>query len=397
MAAEAPSQEAPPSRKLPRQEEVANFYNSTGIQVFVACLIGANFLTNIIEKEIDPKGTKHTDVFGAFGILYNVAFTIELAINIYAHWWCEFWRSGWNVFDAVVVSIGLINMAKLPLPSAFSMLRMMRAFRVFRLFKRVESLNKIIVAIVHAVPGVINAFLILFIVMAIYAILAVEFYTHMAEECQEGFMLPGTPELNESTGLAWNVTQQRLQSLNGQRTSRLFQPAEMWVTPRGRCVGPEYFGTFSRSLYTFFQVLTGESWSEMVARPAIWYYYYDPLKAVAGSMFFVSYVLITGFMLINVVVAVLLDKMSEQTPAADESGEDTPAAVEGEASKDDALPNGAENNAPAVVRPEADAVQAKVGQLMEERATMRTDLDAFRSEVSDLKKKLATILELVSK
>merc|ERR1719199_145072 len=94
-------------------------------------------------------------------------------------------------------------------------------------------------------------------------------------------------------------------------------------TTRGGCVGPEYFGTFSRSLYTFFQVLTGESWSEMVARPAIWYYYYDPLKAVGGSLFFVSYVLITGFMLINVVVAVLLDKMSdpEITPPKPEDEE----------------------------------------------------------------------------
>merc|ERR1719454_2497240 len=104
---------------------------------------------------------------------------------MYAHWLCQFWRSSWNVFDVVVITIGIVNTAKIPLPKAFSLLRMMRAFRVFRLFKRVKSLNKIIVAIVHAVPGVSNAFLILGIVMAIYSILAVEFYTHMAEDCHE--------------------------------------------------------------------------------------------------------------------------------------------------------------------------------------------------------------------
>jgi len=376
---------APAGRQLPKQQQVAAFYNSVQIQVFVACLIGANFLTNIIEKEIDPKGVKYTDTFEAFGILYNIAFTIELAVNIYAHWWCEFWKSGWNVFDSIVVSIGLINMCKLPLPPAFSMLRMMRAFRVFRLFKRVHSLNKIIVAIVHAVPGVVNAFIILFIVMSIYSILAVEFYTRMAEDCQTVVAIPGT---NKSI-------------FNRNVTKSYPSP---FLTPRGGCVGPEYFGTFSRSLYTFFQVLTGESWSEMIARHSIWYWYYDPIKAIGGSMFFVSYVLITGFMLINVVVAVLLDKMSDPDVAAQAAapeGEDAAPAVEDsatDASKDDAATNGVTNGIDDISpkMKHVNAVQEKVGQLVEDRARMRTDLDAFRSEVGDLKKKLATILEIVS-
>jgi len=369
-------------KSLPKQREIAACYNSTVVQVLVACLIGANFLTNIIEKEIDPKGTKHDEIFAVFGAIYNIAFTIELAVNIYAHWFCEFWRSGWNIFDSVVVSIGVINMLQLPLPSAFSMLRNMRAFRVFRLFKRVKSLNKIIVAIVHAVPGVVNAFLILFIAMSIYAILAVEFYTHMAEDCQSTVSLPNAP--------------------NGVRNVTADSPSP-FLTPRGLCMGPEYFGTFSRSLYTFFQVLTGESWSEMVARPAIWYYYYDPIKAIGGSLFFVSYVLITGFMLINVVVAVLLDKMSDSEDEGlhndiPEEGEE-PAAVEGVASKDDAadsngVANGREDESNKLKQ--VNAVQKQVAVLVEERTRMRSDLDAFRNETADLKKQLAAILDLVS-
>merc|ERR1712216_770396 len=112
---------------------------------------------------------------------------------------------------------------------------MMRAFRVFRLFKRVHSLNKILVTIVHAIPGVANAFLILAIVMSIYAILAVELYHDVGAGC-----------LAPNSTVAW------------------------METTRGDCVGDEYFGNFARSFFTFFQVLTGESWSEAVARPAIW-------------------------------------------------------------------------------------------------------------------------------
>lgn len=259
---------------LPHQEKFDTFYNSTSVQVGVAVVIGANFLTNIVEKEIDPTGDNHSDTFEVFELAYNILFTIELIINMYAHWFWLFWMSGWNIFDVIVVSIGIINTVDLGLPPSFSLLRMMRAFRVFRLFRRVHSLNKIMVAIVHAIPGVANAFLILFIVMSIYAIIAVELFSQVGENCTMA-----------------NATDSWLES------------------KRGYCAGDEYFGTFSKSLYTFFQVLTGESWSEAVARVAVWNYYDEPMKAVGGGLFFVSYVLITAFVLTNVVVAVLLDKM----------------------------------------------------------------------------------------
>merc|ERR1719456_1258156 len=101
---------------------------------------------------------------------------------MYAYWLCRFWKSAWNVFDFIVVSIGLLTMFNAPLPGPFKMLRMMRAFRVFRLFKRIKSLNKIMVSLARAVPGVVNAFVILFIVMCIYSILAVEFYRDYGKE-----------------------------------------------------------------------------------------------------------------------------------------------------------------------------------------------------------------------
>lgn len=41
------------------------------------------------------------------------------------------------------------------------------------------------------------------------------------------------------------------------------------TTARDLKHGDEYFGTFSASLLTNFQVLTGESWSEIIARPIL--------------------------------------------------------------------------------------------------------------------------------
>merc|ERR1719502_1593303 len=100
----------------------------------------------------------------------------------------KFWNNGWNLFDFVVVAIGVIGYIFPPsILGPFALLRMMRAFRVFRLFKRVKSLNKILVSLARAVPGVCNAFLIMLIVMCIYAILGVEFYKFEGTRCREKF------------------------------------------------------------------------------------------------------------------------------------------------------------------------------------------------------------------
>lgn len=345
---------------LPGQDSVALFYNSTRIQVGVAVLIGANFFTNIVEKEIDPHGLKYKDTFGGFELFYNICFTIELGINMYAHWWKAFWKSGWNIFDVVVVSIGIINTLKLPLPSAFSMLRMMRAFKVLKLFNRIHSLNKIIVAIIHAIPGVVNAFLILGIVMSIYAILAVEFYYEIGSDC--------------------------LEPLGDER----------YKTARGYCAGEEYFGTFSKSMYSFFQVLTGESWSEAVARPAIWFYYDDPLRAVGSGLFFVSYVLITAFVLTNVVVAVLLDKMVD--PEVAEATLDVTGgreAIEG----DETIEGNGEDDKIAAAATSEDlktimsSVASQVDQLSQVSESMAAELEPLRADMISMREQVASIIQ----
>jgi len=349
---------------LPFQELAANIYDNVVVQVFVAFLIVANFATNIIEKQIDPFGKHYSTIFAGFDFFYNICFTLELGVNLYANWFCRFWRSGWNVFDAVVVSIGVINMLKLPLPKAFSLLRMMRAFRVFRLFKRVKALNKIIVAIVKAVPGVANAFLILTIIMCIYAILGVELFMYVGE---------GSTDCNRTATA--NATAEKV----GYQTVRDF------------CVGTEYFGSFSRAIYTFFQILTGESWSEMIARPVVWYYADDWVLAAGAALYFVSFIIISGFILTNVVVAVLLDKMSdaESNDAVDkileeaalEDGEEPPEKVpEAEKPLTEREKDFCRKN--VELQRALDKLTAKVNNNQEEFDNMRRDVAATKEQIA---------------
>jgi len=269
------------------QRQAAQLYLHIKIQVFVAGLIAGNFMANIIEEWVDPEGTEYELVWTVFDNMFNVLFFMELCLNMYAFWLCKFWKSAWNVFDFVVVSIGMLGLLQVPLPGPLGMLRMMRAFRVFRLFKRIKSLNKLMVALGKALPGVFNAFIIVVLVMAIYAILGVEFFSDYAAE---GFYI------NEM-GNPVNCT-----------------------TSREMTYGDEYFGNFGKSMYTMFQVLTGESWSEAVARPLL--YSNNPVQTFGVAFYFCSFNLVVGVVLINVVVAVLLEKMVDDEPAGDDGGGD---------------------------------------------------------------------------
>lgn len=279
------------------QRRAALVYIDPRVQWSVAGLIGGNFFANVIEKSIDPTGEQFTTAWDVLDMFFNVAFFVELMLNMYGFWLCRFWRSGWNIFDFVVVSIGMLGVFKVPLPGPLSLLRMMRAFRVFRLFKRIKSLNKILVSLGKAVPGVANAFFILFLMMCIYSILAVEFFGDFAN--------PGFYE-NEF----------------GQRVNS--------TTVRNLEYGDEYFANFGKALFTMFQVLTTESWSEAVARPM--FHTTSMMNSFGVAFYFVSFNILNGIVLINVVIAVLLEKMVDGDDASDEAdaGTDQDSELEGE-------------------------------------------------------------------
>jgi len=262
---------------LPGQDWVREVYNMPRCMYSVAALIVISFGCNILEKEIDPSGEQYKSVWEGLDTTFNILFLFELLVNMYGYGGPRpaFWRSAWNVFDTIVVAVGCVLMTGAEL-GAFNKLKLMRAFRVFRLFKRIESLNQIITAIVRCIPGVLNAGVIMLIVFCIYAILAVDLF----REFGDGGQYETTPGGNVSLVSS--------------------------VTARGFSNGDEYYGTFSRALYTLFQVMTGESWSEAVARPLIFGLHRD--NAFVASAFFVSFILVMQFVLINVVVAVLLDK-----------------------------------------------------------------------------------------
>jgi voltage-gated sodium channel len=234
-------------------------YQSNPFQYTTAFFILMAFALDICESQVLPaKGTYEERVFMALDASLTAIFTAELLVNIFAHsnnGFRPFYTRGWNWFDAFIVIVSLVNVilsySGTELPNA-KILRMLRLARAVRLFSALKDLQRLLAALSLAIYPVCNAFLILLIVASMYAILATTFFS-----------------------------------------DRL----------------PEYFGDFSTSLFTMFQILSFDSWASGISRG---------LFSVEGggngftdpkiALFFVSYILVNSIMLLNLVVAVLLDE-----------------------------------------------------------------------------------------
>jgi hypothetical protein len=299
------------------QLRVYDIYNMPAgpVEVTVASIIFLNFLMQCVQRQIIPEHDMLLDVEGKSDMvsefnesvgtnfdraqsIFNFIFLIELLVNMYGSWYKTFWsgpNKTWNMFDCVVVGLGTLDLCNVPLPGPLKMLRMLRAFRIFRLFRFVQPLREMIDSLVAAAAGVSYALVVLFIIMCIFSVLAVDFFSGLYSDCKD-------------------VPQHLSKDPEGVR-----------ITPRGLCFGEDYYGDFFSSLYTMFQILTGESWSEAAVRPIINYFSVreEYTKAVCFAIFFMVYIVVSSFVLLNVFVAILLDSLNDaKVPEAGADGAD---------------------------------------------------------------------------
>ena len=279
------------NKPLPYQREVRRYYTNPLVVWSVAGIIIANFIVNILEKEYDQdlQQPKYTTLWETADLVFNILFLAELLWNMYGYGFGRlFWKSGWNVFDFFIVAVGILLTTGIDL-GELQKLKLLRAFRVFRLFKRIKSLNRIIMALLASIPGVANAFVIVFIFFCIYAILGVELFREFGR-------------------LGYYRTSEITATDPYSNVSHVVDS----TTARGYTRGIEYFGVYSRAMFTLFQIMTGEAWCEEIMRPLLFGLYQT--RPFAVSLYFITCTILMQFVLSNVVVAVLLDNFAPTPP-----------------------------------------------------------------------------------
>ena len=138
-------------------------------------------------------------------------FVIEILLKLIAHG-PRFFRSGWNIFDFVIVGIALV-----PAGQGLSVLRALRILRVLRVISVAPSLRRVVEGFVTALPGMGSVFLLMAIIFYIGSVMA----------------------------------------------TKLFATSF-----------PDWFGSLGESAYSLFQIMTLESWSMGIVRPVMEVYPY---------------------------------------------------------------------------------------------------------------------------
>jgi len=133
-------------------------FTVVAIIILNAILIGAT------TYDLDPL---FLDTIHLLDYAITIFFVIEILIRFIGEKnKAEFFKSGWNIFDTIIVAISLIP---IPNNSSYLVLRLLRIFRVLRLISVIPELKKIIEAILESIRRVFFVSLLLFIILYIYA------------------------------------------------------------------------------------------------------------------------------------------------------------------------------------------------------------------------------------
>jgi len=103
-------------------------------------------------------------------------FCVELGVKFYA-FRRSFFRNGWNVFDAIVISVSVIGMA-----ASITAFRSLRVLRTLRLVKRVPSMRVVIESFMRAIPGIGSVLTVMLLMIFVYALIGQSLYSNVAPE-----------------------------------------------------------------------------------------------------------------------------------------------------------------------------------------------------------------------
>ncbi len=192
------------------RRRIAVWIESPRIQHTIIALIVVNAITLGLETSAAAM-SRFGGLLLALDYTVLSVFVVEIGLKLFA-FGLRFFRSAWNVFDFLIVSIALI-----PASGPLTILRVLRVLRVLRLLSMVPRLRFVVEALLRSLPGIGSIAALMVVLFYVFAVMA--------------------------TGL--------------------FSASH-----------PQWFGSVGGSMYTLFQIMTLESWSMGIVRPVMETYPY---------------------------------------------------------------------------------------------------------------------------
>uniref|UniRef100_A0A8D2QJA7 Sodium channel protein n=1 Tax=Zonotrichia albicollis TaxID=44394 RepID=A0A8D2QJA7_ZONAL len=286
-----------PQKPIPRpmnklQGLVFDIVTKQLFDIIIMVLICLNMITMMIET--DDQSELMQNILYWINLVFVVLFTGECVFKIFSLRYYYF-TIGWNIFDFVVVILSIIGKKFLSeviekyfvSPTLFRVVRLARIGRILRLIKGAKGIRTLLFALMMSLPALFNIGLLLFLVMFIYAIFGMSNFAYVKKE-------DGIDDMFN-------------------------------------------FETFGNSMICLFQITTSAGWNNLLnpilnsGDPDC-----DPHKDHPGSsvkgdcgnpsvgiFFFVSYIIISFLVVVNMYIAVILENFSVATEeSAEPLGED---------------------------------------------------------------------------
>ncbi|KAM6132105.1 sodium channel protein type 3 subunit alpha isoform 14-T14 [Phoenicopterus ruber ruber] len=275
-----------PQKPIPRpvnkfQGMVFDFVTKQVFDISIMILICLNMVTMMVET--DDQSKEMETILSRINLVFIILFTGECVLKLISlrHY---YFTIGWNIFDFVVVILSIVGMFLAEMiekyfvsPTLFRVIRLARIGRILRLIKGAKGIRTLLFALMMSLPALFNIGLLLFLVMFIYAIFGMSNFAYVKREV-------GIDDMFN-------------------------------------------FETFGNSMICLFQITTSAGWDGLLApilnsgEPDC-----DPHKDHPGSsvkgdcgnpsvgiFFFVSYIIISFLVVVNMYIAVILENFSVAT------------------------------------------------------------------------------------
>ncbi len=195
-----------------------------------------------------------------------VIFCIEISAKLIVYRLAYF-KDPWNIFDFTIVAIAL-----LPVSGGLSVMRALRILRALRIVSVVPAMRRVVEGLLLAIPSLGAVIALLSILFYICAVMATKLF--------------------------------------GQDFDELF-------------------GNLGRSLFTLFQIMTLEGWTDGVVRPIMKVYPY-------AWLFFIPFILTVTFAVLNLFIAIIVNSMEEAAKEDTEMLHEDAAKLHADALRQDA-------------------------------------------------------------
>eukprot|EP00818_Percolomonas_sp_WS_P004657 CAMPEP_0117436504 /NCGR_PEP_ID=MMETSP0759-20121206/1040_1 /TAXON_ID=63605 /ORGANISM="Percolomonas cosmopolitus, Strain WS" /LENGTH=1762 /DNA_ID=CAMNT_0005228103 /DNA_START=105 /DNA_END=5393 /DNA_ORIENTATION=- len=242
---------------------------STKFEYFISAIIVINIIFMAIEH--DHMSPTLSAVLSYANIVFTFIFTVEAVLKLIGLGILQYFTDGWNLFDGFVVLLSIFGIVMNYLdtgiglnPTILRVFRVFRIFRILRLVKTAKRIRTLLETLYYSVPSMVNVMLTVALVAFIYSIIGMNLFYHVAP-------------LDEMTHLA-------------------------------------NFKGFWNSILLMIRISTSEDWNGIMrdcmnTENCVGNECGNPWLAVP---FFVSYVIICTFVIMNLFVAVILDNFETQ-------------------------------------------------------------------------------------